>query len=52
VDGKANQAIIAYLATQFATPQKQITITKGEISPQKTVCIDCPKNIPKWCQNS
>lgn len=40
VDGKANQAVIAFLAKTFGTAKSAITIVRGETSRHKTVRID------------
>lgn len=40
VDGKANQALIAWLAHTLACPQNHITLIRGQASRRKTLAID------------
>jgi uncharacterized protein len=46
VDGKANAALLRYLADAFAVPLRQVTLVRGETSRQKTVRIDAPRARP------
>src|ERR1700694_2069376 len=39
VDGKANQAVIEFFADIFKIPRSSVTITSGETSRLKTICI-------------
>lgn len=39
VDGKANQALMSYLAERFGVPQRQVTLKQGETSRRKVVEI-------------
>lgn len=39
VDGKANKALIAWLAKQFGVPKSAIEITRGASSRRKTVQV-------------
>ena len=39
VDGKANQALLSYLATRFGVPQRQVVLKQGETSRRKVVEI-------------
>ena len=39
VDGKANQALMSYLAERFGVPQRQVTLKQGETSRRKVVDI-------------
>lgn len=39
VDGKANQALLAYLAERFAVPQRQVVLRQGGTSRRKVVEI-------------
>lgn len=42
VEGKANEALIAFLAEHFGVKKKQITIIKGEKSRNKVIgIVDC-----------
>jgi len=48
VDGKANEAIIAFLANHFKVPKKAVTILSGHTAPFKKIEIDGinnPENI-------
>lgn len=39
VDGKANQALMNYLAERFGVPQRQVLLKQGETSRRKVVEI-------------
>lgn len=39
VDGKANQALLSYLAERFDVPQRQVVLKQGETSRRKVVEI-------------
>lgn len=39
VDGKANQALIAWLAKTLGCPQNTIELIRGQTSRRKTLCI-------------
>jgi len=39
VDGKANQALISWLANALGCPQSAITLLRGQTSRRKTLCI-------------
>jgi len=39
VDGKANEALIAFLADELRIPKSSITLTSGQTSRQKTLEI-------------
>ena len=45
VDGKANQALIAWLALNLACPQNRIEIIRGQTSRRKTLCIEARDEI-------
>ena len=45
-DGKANTHLIKFLAGEFAVPQKNISIIKGESSRQKQIRICHPGRLP------
>jgi uncharacterized protein (TIGR00251 family) len=53
IDGRANEALIKYLATQFDCPLRGIKVIRGEKSRFKTVTIDSctldPNNILYNC---
>ncbi len=46
VDGKANEHLLKYLAKQFGVPRSQISITAGEQSRHKQLCIQHPLRLP------
>jgi len=46
VDGKANAALLRYLADAFDVPLRQVALVRGETSRQKTVRIDAPRARP------
>ena len=39
IEGKANKALIEFLAKRFKIPKTSITIVKGEVSKEKTLFI-------------
>jgi uncharacterized protein len=47
IDGRANRALIEFLAEEFATPKSRITVIRGETNRSKTVRIDQPQQIPQ-----
>ncbi|MGH8509085.1 MAG: DUF167 domain-containing protein [Gammaproteobacteria bacterium] len=49
VGGKANEALIAFLAREFATARSQIEIVSGQRTPDKRVVIRTPYQAPVWC---
>jgi uncharacterized protein len=46
VDGKANAHLIKFLAGEFAVPQQNISIIKGESNRQKQISICNPGRLP------
>jgi uncharacterized protein (TIGR00251 family) len=46
VEGKANAAVVAFLADQFGVPQRAVTIVHGETARRKTVRIAVPARRP------
>ena len=46
VDGKANAALLAFLADAFGVPLRAVTLVRGESSRQKTVRIATPRARP------
>lgn len=42
VEGKANAALIRFLADAFGVPQRSVTLLRGEASRAKQVRIDAP----------
>ena len=47
VDGKANEALIDFLAETFAVPKKQVTLLSGEGARTKRLRIERPTKLPK-----
>ncbi len=39
IDGRANEAVVKYLATLFKVPQRQVKITQGQKSRWKVIVI-------------
>jgi uncharacterized protein (TIGR00251 family) len=48
IDGKANQALIAFLAKSFAVPQSHVEILQGLCKKKKRVHIQEPCTKPAW----
>ncbi|MFO1304166.1 MAG: DUF167 domain-containing protein [Burkholderiales bacterium] len=48
VDGKANEALIAFLAEQFGVRQRDVAIASGASSRRKIVRISAPSRRPAW----
>jgi uncharacterized protein len=46
VDGKANRALIEFLADEFATPRSRVGVIRGDTSRAKTVRIASPAQLP------
>ena len=46
VEGKANTALIAFLAEAFDVPKRAVTLIRGETGRRKTVCIAGPQRRP------
>ena len=46
VDGKANAALLAYLADAFDVSLRAVTLVRGQASRQKTVRIESPRRRP------
>ena len=47
VDGKANQALCAFMAQLFAVPLRQVTLLSGDTNKLKRLQIDAPQQIPE-----
>lgn len=47
IDGKANQHLIKFLASQFKVSKSQVQIISGETSREKRFRITNPKQIPE-----
>ena len=48
VDGKANKALIDFIAMSFSVSKSMVSITQGEASRYKKVQIVKPGRIPDW----
>jgi uncharacterized protein (TIGR00251 family) len=46
VDGKANEALIAFIADQFGLPKRAVQLVKGDTSRAKTVLVASAKADP------
>jgi len=46
VDGKANAALVKFLAETFAVPRKQVVLTSGVHSRTKALRIELPQRLP------
>ena len=46
VDGKANDALIAFIADQFGLPKRAVQLVKGDTSRAKTVLVASPQTDP------
>ena len=46
VDGRANAALLRFLADAFGVPQRAVTLVRGETSRDKVVRISAPKLRP------
>ena len=48
VDGRANEALIAFLADAFGVPRRDVAIASGASSRRKIVRISSPSKRPSW----
>ena len=48
IDGKANQALIEFLAGEFRVPRRNVTIESGLTSRQKRVVVEGATGEPPW----
>jgi uncharacterized protein (TIGR00251 family) len=48
VDGRANEALIAFLADAFGVPRRDVAIASGASSRRKIVRISSPSKRPPW----
>ncbi|MAD01675.1 MULTISPECIES: DUF167 family protein [Pseudomonas] len=46
VDGKANDALIRFLADAFAVSRQQVSLLSGQSSRQKRLRIQTPRQLP------
>jgi uncharacterized protein (TIGR00251 family) len=52
VDGKANQALLKFLAKCFGVPRGQVTLLSGDTGRSKRVRIDKPRHLPHGIRES
>jgi uncharacterized protein (TIGR00251 family) len=49
VDGKANDALLAWLARELGLPRRAITLLRGESARRKTVQLDASaETVARW----
>lgn len=49
VDGKANDALLAWLAAELGMPRRALQLVQGQTSRRKTVAIDAPlAEVQAW----
>lgn len=46
IEGRANEALVAFLAEAFGVPRRQVLVLSGELARQKTVAIERPARLP------
>jgi hypothetical protein len=46
IGGRANEALVAFLAESFGVPRRNVTLMRGETARAKTVCIAAPITRP------
>jgi uncharacterized protein (TIGR00251 family) len=46
VEGRANAALIAFLADAFGVPKKSVTVVRGATSRRKTILVSAPHADP------
>jgi uncharacterized protein (TIGR00251 family) len=46
VEGKANAALIAFMAAAFGVPLRQVTLLRGEMSRHKQLQVSAPARRP------
>jgi uncharacterized protein (TIGR00251 family) len=51
VDGKANEALVAFIADQFGLPKRAVQLVKGDTSRAKTVLVAAPEADPEQLLN-
>ena len=52
VEGKANAALITFLADAFGVPQRDVSLVRGEKSRDKVVRIEGAVRLPEWWSGS
>lgn len=51
VDGKANRALLRFLAKLCSVAPSQVTLVAGETGRNKRVCIDTPRRLPEGVEH-
>lgn len=46
IEGRANEALVAFLAENFGVPRRNVTLVRGETGRAKTLRIVAPKARP------
>ncbi len=52
VDGKANDALLRFLAEAFGVPVRSVALVRGHVSRTKQVRVDAPARRPEWLQRT
>lgn len=47
-EGKANAALVRFLADAFGVPQRHVSVVRGALGRHKVVRIDDPARRPGW----
>lgn len=50
VDGKANAALLRFIADAFAVPLRNVGLIRGETARDKVVRVEAPARLPEWCR--
>lgn len=48
VEGKANAALLRFLADAFGVPLREVTLVRGEATRAKVVRVEAPRTRPDW----
>lgn len=48
VEGKANLALLAFVADAFGVPQRNVILVRGEKSREKVLRVEAPRRTPDW----
>jgi len=48
VDGKANEAVLKFLANTFGVAKSRVILLSGETSRDKRFCVKLPQKLPDW----
>ena len=50
IEGRANAALVRFLADSFAVPQRQVTVVQGAAARRKVVRVVSPGRRPEWAK--